>query len=73
MVIKFLLLGLILADAVKAVNPFMKRMTEEDQEEYLDDYVDHTRKFGLWENPDDAADEIRIRVDYTLLVVYGRK
>ena len=73
MAIKFLLLALILPDAVKAVNPFMKRMTEEEQEEFLDDYVDYTRKFGLLVNPDDPADKIRIRVYYTLLVVYGRK
>lgn len=48
-------------------------MMEEDQEHYLDDYVAHTRKMGLMENPEDNEEEVRVRVDYTLLVVYARK
>lgn len=60
-------------EAVKAVNPFLKRMLEDDQEHYLDDYVAYTRKLGLQENPEDNEEDIRVRVDYTLLVVYARK
>lgn len=63
-----------LTEAVKAVNPFIKRMMEEDQEDYLEDYIRHTRKYGLIENEDEKNEEdVRIRVDYTLLIIYGRK
>lgn len=51
----------------------MKRMVEDEQEQYLDDYVAHTRRLGLMENPHDVEGDIRVRVDYTLLVVYARK
>lgn len=51
----------------------MKRMMQEDQEDYLEDYVRHTKKYGLMENPEDNEEDIRIRMEYTLLVVYGRK
>lgn len=58
---------------MKAVNPFTKRMVDQDVEEYLDDYLSHVRNYGLMENPEDTEEDIKIRVDYTLLVVYARK
>lgn len=51
----------------------MKRMMDDDQDHYLDDYVAYTRKLGLQENPEDNEEDVRVRVDYTLLVVYARK
>lgn len=51
-----------LAAAVRAVSPFMKRMQKLEQEQYLDDYVAHTQRLGLMENPHDAEKDIRVRV-----------
>lgn len=60
------------SDSVRAVLPCIHLMLPEEQEEFLEDYIEIVREMGLIE-PNDMKSEPDIVAPYKLLVVYARK
>lgn len=58
-------------DSVRAVLPCIHRMQPDEQEDFLDDYIDIVRKMGFI--VPNGGSEPNIVAPYKLLVVYARK
>lgn len=63
-----------ISDAVKAVNPFINRVPEKDQNAFFDDFLDYVVKMGLhMDDINSNRQKCRFYVPYTLLIAYARK
>lgn len=62
-----------IAESVRAVSPFMDRMSAAVQEDFLDDYVACVRKMQLAMPHAQNARDTQFRSPYKLMVAYARK
>lgn len=57
----------ILKASVKSVNPFISRLSVQDQEEFIEEYVQHVTEMGL------KTDEGKFLTPYKLMIIHATK
>lgn len=58
---------------MKAVNPFVERLSRKQQSEFLNDYIQAVIEMDLSESCPDNPEDLRFITPYKLVIVYGKK
>ncbi|KAL5279446.1 jhamt family protein [Megaselia abdita] len=58
---------------VKAVNPFVERLSNKQQAEFLNDYIQTVVDMDLSESCPEDPEDLRFITPYKLVIVYGKK